>query len=172
MNAAVHTSIAQQPYFAFFSRHAPRLVGTRLPTIDSEEDDLVIARRIIRETQEKMTRKYRGVANRKRKEQRVDIGALVWVKRETTESGVCKKLSVRWNGPYEVVEVLRNGGGYVVKDPFTGQLLQRAAEKVKPFCGEEQYLVEPQDSVFQADLETEVSPPRTRRPPRRYIEEC
>ena len=172
MNAAVHTSIAQQPYFAFFSRHAPRLVGTRLPTVDGEVDDFDVARQVIRETHEKMTQRYRRVANRKRKEQRVDIGALVWIKRETTESGVCKKLSVRWNGPYQVVEVLRHGGGYVVKDPFTGKQVQRAAEKVKPFYGEEQYLVEPQDTVFQADLETEVLPPRTRHPPKRYIEDC
>ena len=119
-----------------------------------------------------MTRKYRSAANRKRKEQKVDSGALVWIKRETTESGVCKKLCVKWNGPYQVVEVLRNGGGYVVKDPFTGQMLQRAAEKVKPFCGEEEYVVESQDTVFHADLETEVLPPRVRKRPRRYIEEC
>ena len=99
--------------------------------------------------------------NRKRKEQRVDVGALVWIKRETTESGVCKKLSVTWNGPYQVVEVLRNGGGYIVKNPFTGKQVQRAAEKVKPFYREEQYLVEPQDTVFQADLKTEVIPPRS-----------
>lgn len=172
MNAAVHTSIAQQPYFAFFSRHAPRVVGTRLPGVDGEEEDRDIARRIIRETHEKMTRKYRGVANRKRKEQKVNVGSLVWVRRETTEPGVCKKLCVKWNGPYEVVEVLRNGGGYVVKDPFSGQLVQRAAEKVKPYCGEEEYVVEPQDTVFHTDLETEVLPPRVHRRPRRYIEEC
>ncbi len=30
MNAAVHTSTAQHPYFAFFSRPATRVVGTRL----------------------------------------------------------------------------------------------------------------------------------------------
>ena len=67
--------------------------------------------------------------NRKRKEQRVDVGALVWIKRETTESGLFKKLSVRWNGPYQVVEVLKNGGGYIDKDPFTRKQVQRAVEK-------------------------------------------
>ncbi len=70
------------------------------------------------------------------------------------------------------MEVLRDGGGYVVKDPFTGKLLQRAAEKVKLFCDSEEYVVEPQDTAFQADLETEVLPPRVRNRPRRYIEEC
>ncbi|MPC73885.1 hypothetical protein E2C01_068226 [Portunus trituberculatus] len=46
---------------------------------------------------------------------------------------------------------------------FTGQLLKRAAEKMKPFHGEEQYLLEPQDTVFHVDLDTEVLPPRVRR---------
>ncbi len=88
MNAAVHTSTAQQPYFAFFSRPAPRVVGTRLPTITGEEDDISIARRVIKETQEKINRKYREVANRKRKEQKVNSGALVWVKRGELARGV------------------------------------------------------------------------------------
>ena len=118
-----------------------------------------------------MTRKYRDVVNRKRKEQKVEQGALVWVKRETTDPGVCKKLSVRWNGPYQVVEVLRNGGAYIVKDPFTSQQLQRVAEKIKPFHGDEQWLIESQDITFQAEVETKVLPPGVRRPPRRYIEE-
>ncbi len=34
-----------------------------------------------------------------------------------------------------------------MKDPFTGQMLQRAAEKVKTFGGSEEYVGEPQDSV-------------------------
>ncbi len=47
------------------------------------------------------------------------------------------------------MEVLRDGGGYnIVKDPFTGQMLQRAAEKVKTFGGSEEYVVEPQGTVF------------------------
>ncbi len=37
MNAAVQSSTAQQPYFAFFSRPAPRVVGTRLPTVTGED---------------------------------------------------------------------------------------------------------------------------------------
>ncbi|MPC55650.1 hypothetical protein E2C01_049593 [Portunus trituberculatus] len=161
MKAAVHTSTTQQP--------APHMVGNRLPTVDGEESDLDIARRVIRETHEKITQKYWSVANRKHKEQRLDVGKLVWVKRETTDSGVCKKLGVKWNELYKVIEVLRNRGGYVVTDPFTEQLLQRAAEKLKPFYGEEQYLLEP---LFHADVETEVLPSRLRRPLRQYIEKC
>lgn len=172
MNTAVHTSTDQQPYYAFFSRHAPRTVGMRLPSVDGEEDDVSIAHRIIREIHEKMTQKYRSVANRGRKDQVVDKDALVWVKRETLESGVSKKLSVRWDGPYKVVEVSRDGGAYLVENPFTGQKLQRAAEKIKPFHGDEQWIVEPQNTSFSADVETEPLPSRIRRPLRRYIEEA
>ncbi len=143
MNATVHTSTAQQLYFAFLSRPTPREVGIRLPTITGEEDDISLARRVIKETQEKITRKYREVDNRTRKEQKVNPGVLVWIKREANESGVCKKLCVKWNGPFQVVEVLRDGGRYLVKEPFTGQILQRAAVKVKPFSGSQEYVVEP-----------------------------
>ena len=172
MNAAVHTTTGCQPYFAFFSRYAPSLVGSRLPVVDGEEDDLTVAHRIIRETHEKMSRKYRSIANRNRKDQRVEAESLVWVKRETTDPGVCKKLCVRWDGPYRVVQVLREGGAYIVQNPFTGQKLQRAAEKIKPYYGDEQWLLEPQNTTFSPGIETEVLPPRVRRPPRRYLEEC
>ncbi len=110
MNAAVHTSTAQKPYLAFFSRPAPTITG--------EEDDISIARRVIKETQEKMTRKYREVVNRKCKEQKVNSGPLVWVKREVNEPGVCKKLYVTWNGPYQVVEVLRDDRVFLRHSPF------------------------------------------------------
>ncbi len=49
-------------------------------------------------------------------------------------------------------------------------ILQRAAEKVKIFGGSEEYVVEPQDTSFRADLETEVLPEWVRRHPRRYVE--
>ncbi len=39
MNQAVHTSTGVQPYFAFFSRHAPRSVGASLPSVDGEKDE-------------------------------------------------------------------------------------------------------------------------------------
>ncbi len=64
---------------------------------------------------------------------------------------MCKKLCVKWNGPYKEVEVLRDGGGYIVKDQFTEQMVHRTAEKVKPFGGSEEYVVEPQGTVFQED---------------------
>jgi len=158
MNSAVHTSTGHQPFYAFFSRHAPRLAGMRLPATDGEEDDVAAAHQNIRDTHVKMSRKYRSVANRKRKEQRVDVETLVWVKRETAEPGTCTKLNVRWDGPYKVVEVIRDGGAYMVQNPFTGQQVQRAAEKVKPYYGSEEWLLEPQDTTFTTDLETEPVP--------------
>ena len=70
------------------------------------------------------------------------------------------------------MEALRNGGAYVVKDPFTGQQLQRAAEKIKLFHRNEQWLLEQQNMTFQTGVETEAIPPRVRRPPRHYVEEA
>ncbi len=81
MNQAVHTSTGQQFFFAFFSRHPPRLVGAPLPSTDGEEDDMAIVHALILEMHRKMTRRYRDVANRRRKNQKVDVGTLVWVKR-------------------------------------------------------------------------------------------
>ncbi|MPC73249.1 hypothetical protein E2C01_067571 [Portunus trituberculatus] len=42
MNTAVHTSTAQQPYFAFFAQPAPCMVDNKLPTVDGEESDLLL----------------------------------------------------------------------------------------------------------------------------------
>ncbi|KAG0700809.1 hypothetical protein GWK47_025451 [Chionoecetes opilio] len=170
-NQAVHTSTGQQPYFAFFSRHAPRLVGTSLPGVEGEQDDMDVAHALIRETHQKMSRRYRDVANRKRKNQVVEVGALVWVRKETTIPGTCRKLNVKWDGIYRVVEVRLSGSVYVLKNIFTEKEVQRAAEQVKPYHGSEEWLVEPVERVLQPDPVDEQLAPRVRRPPRRLIEE-
>lgn len=172
MNQAVHTSTGRQPFFAFFGRHPPRLVGTQLPSTEEEGDDVSAARALIKETHQKMARRYRDVANRRRKTQSVEVGVLVWVRKETTAPGTCRKLNPKWDGPYRVVEKLLEGSVYVVENVFTGKRIQRAADKVKPYHGSEEWLLEPQDSVFEPDPVDEQLPPRQRRPPRRLIEEC
>ncbi len=98
MNQAVHPSTGQQPYFAFFSRHPPRLVSASLTSVDGEADELAKAHALVRETHQKMSRRYRDVANRARKTQKVEVGALVWVKSEVPVPGTCKKLNPKWNG--------------------------------------------------------------------------
>ena len=128
-------------------------------------------RELIKETQEEMCRKYRSVANRGRKDCKIENGTLVWVKRETVIPGTSRKMNVRWGGPYRVVDVLRNGGAYVVENSFTGQRLQRAAEKVKPYHGDEEWLLAPPPEVPCLEEEDEPLPPRQRRAPRRLIEE-
>ncbi|KAG0714265.1 Transposon Tf2-9 polyprotein [Chionoecetes opilio] len=171
MNQAVHTSTGQQPYFAFFSRHAPRLVGAALPDVEGEQDDMDVAHALIRETHQKMSRRYRDVANQKRKNQVVEVGALVWVRKETTIPGTCRKLNVKWDGVYRVVEVRLGGSVYVLENVFTEKQVQRAAEQVKPYHGSEEWLVEPVERVLQPDPVDEQLAPRVRRPPRRLIEE-
>ncbi len=171
MNRAVHGSTGHQPFFAFFTRHPPRMVGAPLPSVDGSEDELQTAKALIVETQQRMTRKYRAVANRKRKEQRVEVGTLVWVRKETPLPGRCKKLNARWDGVYRVLEVVMDGSVYVV-NIFTGRRVQHAAEQAKPYLGEEEWLMDPLEESMEPDSELEPVPPRTRKPPRRLIEEC
>ncbi len=72
MNQEVHTSTGQQPYFAFFSRHLPRLISASLPSLDGEADELAEAHALVRETHQKMSRRYRDAANHARKTQKVE----------------------------------------------------------------------------------------------------
>ncbi len=137
MNQAVHTSTGQQPYFAFFSRHPPRLVSTSLPSVDDEADKLAEAQALVRETNQ-MSRCYRDTVNRARKTQKVEVGVLVWVKSEVPLPGTCKKLNPKWHGVYRVEEVVLDGSVYVVKKLFTGQVHNRAAAQVNPYFGREE----------------------------------
>ncbi len=88
---------------------------------------------------------------------------------EVTQTNTGRKLNMKWKGPYRVVEVLRNGGAYVLTNVFTGQEIQRAAEKVKLYNGSEKWLVGAQEINFPEE-EDEPVPPRVRRPPCTLIE--
>ncbi len=98
----------------------------------------------------------------------------MWVRRETILPGTSRKLNPKWPSPYRVVEVLRQGSAYVLEHVFTGQRLQRAADKIKMHHGSEEWLLEPRSEESQQVPEEAVEPlpPRTRRPPRRLITEC
>ena len=119
-----------------------------------------------------MTRKYREVAKkRKRKNQAVSEGTLVWVRREVLLPGTSKKLNLKWDGPYKVVKVIRKGSAYVLENLFTGQKVQRTAEKFKPYFGYEEWLTEPQNIPSTPEEAEEPFSLRLRRPPRRLIQE-
>lgn len=178
MNTAVHSTLGVQPHYAFFNRHAPRHVGVNLPTIetDGRAEAISVAREVIKETMATNTRKYRAIANRNRKTQSVEKGDKVWVRNETPKPGTSQKLNYRWVGPYEVLEVIREGSAYRLKHAFDHSEIQRAAEKVKPYVGEEIWLVEPEVHVDEDNddelLSLERFPPRERKQPRRLLEEC
>ncbi len=78
-------------------------------------------------------------------------------------------------GSYKVKEVLRNGGTYRLENVFEGTRVQRAADMIKPYIGQEEILVRPRELAFRDDSEEEQEMPprpvRERRPPRRYGEE-
>ena len=172
MNQAVHTTTGQQPFFLFFNRYPPRLVSAQLPSVEGEDEELAAAHALVRETHQRMARKYRSVANRQRKSQSVELNSLVWIRRETPTPGTCKKLNPRWDGVYKVVEVRLNGSVYVVENVFTGRRVQRAAAQVKPYYGDEEWLLEPPSRAFEPAPEDEDIAPWIRRRPRRLIEEC
>ena len=115
------------------------------------------------------------MANRKRKAEKVHVGALVWVKSETLLPGNCAKLNAKWKGPHQVIEIIRKGQVYVLESPYSGKCVQRAAEKVKPYISRHEIIPEAKELVDFDSLKEEEDqgrPPRHRQPPRRYIEEC
>ncbi len=98
----------------------------------------------------------------------------MWVRNESTVPGTSRKLNVKWLGPYRVIEVIRDGDVYLLENVFTHQAVQRAADKIKPYYGGEEWILEPQEVMVPEAEDSEPEPlhPRNRRPPRRYIEEC
>ncbi len=82
-------------------------------------------------------------------------------------------MGVKWLGLYQVKEVIRQGGAYVVENVFNGATLRRAAGKVKPYVGQEGILLQHRE-LYLPDAEEEESeeelprPRRERRAPQRY----
>ncbi len=132
-----------------------------------DPEGLQVAHEVIQATHKTLTRKYREVANRGRKNQSVRVGSLVWVRKEVLNPGVSRKLQPKWDGPYKVVEVLRDGGAYLLENLFNGQKVQRTAEKVKPYQGPDEWLLQPDETVGDVPEEDEPLPPRLRKPPER-----
>lgn len=48
------------------------------------------------------------------------------------KSGISSKLQSKWRGPFKVTEVIREGGAYRLKDPLSGKIKCRSADKRKP----------------------------------------
>ena len=138
-----------------------------LPSIAGDSEGLEVAQEVI-----KQTRRYREVANRRRTNQAVSVGQLVWVRKEVTLPGTSRKLNPKWAGPYKTIEVIRDGGAYLLENVFTRQKVQRAAEKIKPYLGKEEWLLASLKVSCAKDDNDEPMSPRLRNTPRRYIEEC
>ena len=98
MNQAIHSTTGQQPFFDVFSRHNTRNIGVTLPEVSATSDELVLTHELLQNTYLNMARKLRAVANRRRRNQSIEIDSLVWVKAETVMPGVSNKLQARWIG--------------------------------------------------------------------------
>ncbi len=75
-----------------------------------QDADMEVAMEVVKRTNLDQARKWRTRANVRRKNQRVEVDQLVWVKKDYTTSLGDRKLEVKWIGPYKVKEVLRDGG--------------------------------------------------------------
>ena len=197
LNTAVHTTLGEQPHFVFFSRRAPRQVNTMLPNFEDgvEDSDVEKAHKIVQETHQLMARQFRFLKNQHRKSQSVEEGSLVWIKKEHVIPGTARKLNAKWVGPYRVLEKIRNGAKYKLVNPLDQTVVERAAEKIKPYYGDESWLLELEEcSADEPDIPINVDEPtdddselhelvgnepylpedlpkRVRKPPRRLIEE-
>ncbi len=172
INNAVHESTGEQPYFLMFRRRHPRMIGVEYPQL-VQDADLDMAIEVVKQSNLQQARKWRDRANRGRQNQWVEKGQLVWVKKDYVTSLGDRKLGLKWVGPYKIKEVLREGGAYKLEDVFEGVVIQRAADKVKPYVGQVNILTQPREVFYQEDSEEEDErrPVRNRVPPRRNIEE-
>ena len=108
----------------------------------------------------------------RRTNQAVSVGQLVLARKEVTLPGTSRKLNPKWASPYKTIEVIRDGGAYLLENVFTRQKVQRAAEKIKPYVGKEKWLLASLEVSCDEEDNDEPLPPRLRNRPRRYIEEC
>ena len=65
-----------------------------------------------------MSEQFREYANKGRKEEKVNVNDLVYVQVEKTIPGTARKLNPKWYGPYTVIKVFRDGGAYLLQNPF------------------------------------------------------
>ncbi len=174
LNGAMHEATGEQPHFFMFHRRPARLVKAELPQL-RQDADMEVAMEVVKRTNLDQARKWRNRTNTRRKNQRVEVDQLVWLKKDYTMSVGDRKLGVKWVGPYKVKEVLRDGGAYRLENVFGGTLVQRAADKMKPYIGQQNILVRPRELISRDDSEEEeelpTRPERERRPPVRYGEE-
>lgn len=137
----VHETTGEQPCFLFFRRHAPRYVGTTLPQVD-DEIDINTALEAVRQSSRRNSRKWLARANIGRKDQRVEVDDLVWIKREQFGSSADRKLGLKWIGPCRVKKVNLDGVSYEVENVFNGKILHRAADRLRRYVSDEGYVVD------------------------------
>ncbi len=174
INRAVHEATGEQPHFLMFNRRAPRIIRIELPQM-GQDSELEVALELVKRTSREQASKWRNRANIGRKNQKVEIDQQVWIKRDYATSQSDKKLGVKWVGPYKVKEVLRGGRAYRLENVFDGVIIQRAADKIKPYVGQEGILIQEREVFFHREKEEEEDdeprPVRERRLPARYREE-
>ena len=110
-----------------------------------------------------------------RKDQTVDVGDLVWVKKEQVSSSIERILGIKWIGPFKVKKVAQGEVSYELENTFSGDTIHRATDKLKQLVGDGGYVVDMSEVVLPFEDEDDTEEPhraRQQRPMRRYLEEC
>ncbi len=119
LNASVHETTGEQPFYLMFSRYTPRSVSAPLPQ-DDEDADVSITHEVVKETKRERAKRWRDKGNQDRSNQRVELNSLVWVKKEQGGSSVQRNFGVKWLGSYKVKEIIRDGSAHVLENVFNG----------------------------------------------------
>ena len=149
LNCAIHSTTGEQPHFVFFSRRPYRQIVSEVPEFDEDvgESDIAKAHEIIQKTLAERAKKYLCSKPKKKESssERWLDGSLVWVRNETQISGTSRNLNIQWLGPFKVIECVRNDSTYVLKNVFDATIIKRAANKIKPFVGAEEWITTMQE---------------------------
>ncbi len=94
LNRSVHEATGEQPHFLMFHIRLARLVEAELPQF-RQDADIEVAMEVVKRTNLDQARKWRNRANIRRKNQRVEVDQLVWVKKDYATSVGDRKLGVK-----------------------------------------------------------------------------
>ena len=142
-----------------------------MPQGDEEEDGTQLdVKVLLKEAVKRATNGYLEAANKKRKDNILEVGSLAWVYSEESLPSTAVKLNRKWRGPFKIVTVVDGGRAYQLENVFDGTKINRAAEKLKPYVDrsvvldkiEEQFLTAPEENVVPTDKRARKPPERLR----------
>ncbi|XP_047480196.1 uncharacterized protein LOC125032856 [Penaeus chinensis] len=116
----------------FMARHPNReVVQQMLPADEEDKEDKLDVKNLLKETLKLTTQKYLQKTNVGRKNKQLEVGDLAWVYVEEPIPNAAAKLDRKWKGPFKIINVVDRGRAYRLDNVFDGNIVNRAAEKLK-----------------------------------------